>query len=69
MAGELLLGVDIGTYSAKGVLCTPAGAVVASRPIEHGLSLPRPGWAEHDADAIGWAEFFGKPDLAAVLKQ
>ena len=24
---------------------------------------------KHDADAIGWAEFFGKPDLAAVLKQ
>lgn len=57
MAGRLLLGVDIGTYSAKGVLCTPAGDVVASATIEHGLSLPRPGWAEHDADAIWWGEF------------
>src|SRR5215203_4027342 len=47
MAGDLLLGVDIGTYSSKGVLCTPAGEVLASETIEHGLSLPKPGWAEH----------------------
>ncbi|MCC6313609.1 MAG: FGGY-family carbohydrate kinase [Thermomicrobiales bacterium] len=57
MAGELLLGVDIGTYSAKGVLCTPEGKVVATATVEHALSLPRPGWAEHDADAIWWGEF------------
>ena len=57
MAGELLLGVDIGTYSSKGVLCTPVGEVLATRTIEHGLSLPRPGWAEHDADAVWWGEF------------
>jgi xylulokinase len=54
--GELLLGVDIGTYSSKGVLCTPAGEVLATATVEHGLSLPRPGWAEHDADAIWWGE-------------
>ncbi|MDP9369965.1 MAG: FGGY family carbohydrate kinase, partial [Chloroflexota bacterium] len=59
MAGELLLGVDIGTYSSKGVLCTPAGEVLASETIEHGLSLPRPGWAEHDADGIWWGDFVG----------
>ena len=27
--GDLLLGVDIGTYSAKGVLCAPDGKVLA----------------------------------------
>jgi xylulokinase len=52
----LLLGIDIGTYSSKGVLCTPNGEVLAERQVEHGLSLPRPGWAEHDADAIWWAD-------------
>jgi xylulokinase len=57
MPGQLLLGIDIGTYSAKGVLCTPGGEVLATETIEHGLSLPRPGWAEHDADAIWWGEF------------
>ncbi len=54
MAGSLLLGIDIGTYSAKGVLCTPAGEVVASHVVEHTLSLPRPGWAEQDADGVWW---------------
>ncbi|HET7094392.1 MAG TPA: FGGY family carbohydrate kinase, partial [Thermomicrobiales bacterium] len=57
MPGELLLGVDIGTYSAKGVLCAPDGEVLASHTIEHDLSLPRPGWAEHDPDRIWWGEF------------
>ena len=57
MAGELLLGVDIGTYSAKGVLCTPTGDVLATETIEHEMSIPRPGWAEHDADTIWWGEF------------
>src|SRR5688572_30087230 len=57
MAGELLLGVDIGTYSSKGVICAPDGEVLAEATIEHGLNLPRPGWAEHDAEAIWWGEF------------
>ena len=57
MAGDLLLGVDIGSYSAKGVLCTPAGEVLATETVEHEMSLPRPGWAEHDADAIWWGGF------------
>jgi xylulokinase len=54
MPGSLLLGIDIGTYSSKGVLCTPEGDVVASHVVEHGISLPRPGWVEQDADAIWW---------------
>ena len=54
MPGELLLGIDVGTYSTKGVLCTPRGEVLASHTVEHGLSLPRPGWAEQDADAVWW---------------
>lgn len=57
MAGELLLGVDVGTYSSKGVLCTPDGDVLAEAAVEHGLSLPRPGWAEHDAEAVWWGDF------------
>ncbi len=59
MAGDLLLGIDIGTYSSKGVLCRPNGDVVATATIEHELSLPRPGWAEHDPDATWWGEFVG----------
>jgi xylulokinase len=54
MAGDLLLGIDIGTYSSKGVLCTADGEVLASHVVEHGVSLPRPGWVEQDADGIWW---------------
>jgi xylulokinase len=59
MPGTLLIGIDIGTYSAKGVLCEPDGNVLTSETIEHDLSIPRAGWAEHDADAIWWGETAG----------
>ncbi len=49
-----LLGIDIGTYESKGVLTTGAGEVVATAAVGHELSIPRPGWAEHDADAVWW---------------
>ena len=55
--GELLLGIDIGTSSSKGVLARPNGEVVATATRPHELSLPRPGWAEHDAEGIWWADF------------
>ncbi len=57
MAGELLVGIDIGTYGSKGVLCRPDGVVVRSAEVEHGMDVPHPGWAEHDADAVWWADF------------
>ncbi len=57
MSGQLLLGVDIGTSSTKGVLCAADGAVLDTVVIEHETSFPRPGWAEHDADGLWWADF------------
>ena len=76
-SGSLLLGIDIGTASSKGVLCTPEGDVLASATIAHETSFPRPGWAEHDADTIWWGEFvqlcrvllsgrYGPADVGAV---
>lgn len=50
----LLLGIDIGTYESKGVLVTTEGQTVASTSQPHGLSIPQPGWAEHDADGVWW---------------
>jgi len=50
-----LLGVDIGTYSAKGVIVHRDGTVKATRAVDYAVSFPRPGWAEHDADAIWWS--------------
>ena len=54
---DLLLGIDIGSSSSKGVLVRPDGTIVATAQRPHQISLPRPGWAEHDGDAIWWADF------------
>lgn len=53
---DLLLGIDIGTGSTKGVLVDLAGSVIASETIPHSIDLPRPGWAEADAEAMWWHE-------------
>ncbi len=54
---DLLLGVDIGTASSKGVLVRPDGTIVATAQRPHQLSLPRPGWAEHDGETVWWGDF------------
>lgn len=54
--GELLVGIDVGTQSSKGVLLRPDGSLVAEARAEHGMDVPRPGWAEQDADAVWWAD-------------
>ncbi|GAA4009973.1 FGGY-family carbohydrate kinase [Deinococcus rubellus] len=53
---NLLLGVDVGTSSSKGVLTDLAGNVLRSHAISHGVSSPRPGYAEQDADAVWWSD-------------
>ena len=57
MAEQLLIGIDIGTGSSKGVLVRLDGSVVALSEQPHSLSLPKPGWAEHDAETVWWADF------------
>lgn len=57
MKNNYLLGIDIGTFGSKGVIVTPEGKVEAEHSVEHGLSLPQPGWAEHDAIKIWWQDF------------
>lgn len=54
---KLLLGIDIGTGSSKGVLTTSRGEVLAQSEQPHDLSLPRAEWAEHDAEAVWWNDF------------
>ena len=55
----LAIGLDIGTTNSKGVACRADGVVVASARLEHEVSRPQPGWFEHDADAIWWADVVG----------
>jgi xylulokinase len=54
--GDLLLGIDIGSSSSKAVLVRADGSVVAAAERAHGLSLPQPGWVEHDAESVWWAD-------------
>ncbi|QBS45204.1 FGGY-family carbohydrate kinase [Nocardia sp. CS682] len=51
------LGVDIGTASSKGVLTDEHGVVLARAERAHGVSTPRPGWVEHDAEQVWWTDF------------
>ena len=53
----LVLGVDIGTASTKGVLVRPDGTVAARAQVAHETSSPRPGWFEHDAETVWWSDF------------
>jgi len=55
---DVLIGIDMGTGSSKGVLATPDGEILATatRPRPNSMMLPRPNWAEVDAEAIWWAD-------------
>ena len=50
----MLLGIDVGTSSSKGVLTDTEGNVLASHTVAHDVDMPRPGWAEQDADGVWW---------------
>lgn len=54
MSPAVFLGVDIGTYSSKGVLVTEAGTVLAGHVVPHTIAMPHPGWVEQDADRVWW---------------
>lgn len=54
--GQLLLGVDIGTYSSKGVLVDPDGTLLKSCIVEHSMDTHQPGWAEQDAETVWWSD-------------
>ncbi|MEJ2888829.1 FGGY-family carbohydrate kinase [Actinomycetospora aeridis] len=72
----LVLGVDVGTSSSKGVLVdADHGRVVARAEVEHATSFPRPGWVEHEAEGVWWADVVhltrellshGTPDAVGV---
>ncbi len=55
----MFLGIDLGTGSSKAVLTSPEGSIVGTATITHQVSLPRPGWAEFDAENTWWAEVIG----------
>jgi glycerol kinase len=52
MSGNYLLAIDQGTSSSRAVLYDDEAAVVASEQQEFPQLYPRPGWVEHDPEAI-----------------
>lgn len=70
---DLLMGIDMGTASTKGVVTTAEGRILATAVRKHAMSLPRPGWAEVDARSVWWGdlvevarELTGQVDAAAI---
>ena len=55
MAETLFLGIDVGSSATKGVLVDAAGRSEAVAELPHGISRPRPGRAEQDAERDWWA--------------
>jgi xylulokinase len=47
-----LIGLDIGTCGCKAIVFNEAGASLASASREYPVDMPRPGWAEQDAEAV-----------------
>jgi xylulokinase len=67
---SLLLGIDIGTASSKGVLVRDDGTVVATATRAHEVSMPHPGWVEHDAQQVWWADFVAiSQELTAAARE
>ncbi len=69
---DLLLGIDVGTYSSKAALTDLAGHVLQTAVVEHGISLPSPGHVEQDADGVWWhdvcalsREILARPGVSA----
>jgi xylulokinase len=50
VSGVRLLGLDVGTSSAKGVVVDEEGRVLAEAERGYPLSTPHPGWAEQDPE-------------------
>jgi xylulokinase len=63
MAKKYLLGFDIGTGEAKGLLCDLQGQILAIETRAYDLTIPKPGYAEHDPLNDWWASF------VAIVKQ
>ena len=51
------LGIDIGTFSSKGVLVGEDGRVKVRASVGHTMDNPAPGYFEQDAEQIWWGDF------------
>ena len=66
MEKRYYLGIDIGTFSSRGILLDEDFHLVADESVPHGMDNPAPGYFEHDALGVWWADFC---KLSRVLLQ
>ena len=52
----MFIGVDVGTSGTKAGLFDERGRLLARHHVSHSVVYPAPNHAEHDAEAIWWAE-------------
>lgn len=52
----VVVGIDVGTTYSKAVAVRADGSILAEARSEHAVSTPRPGWFEHDAEAVWWGD-------------
>lgn len=57
MEKRYYLGIDIGTFSSRGILLDERYSVAADASVPHGMENPRPGYFEHDALQVWWGDF------------
>lgn len=56
---QYLLGIDIGSSQSKGVLVSVTGEIVAQHALSHVTREIKPGYYEHDAQAVWYGDFCG----------
>jgi len=52
---DVLLGIDIGTYSTKATAVTSSGDVLDTANVAHTVDFPKPGYAEQHPEAVWWS--------------
>jgi gluconokinase len=68
-AAQVVLGLDVGTTSAKAVAFDPAGAVHGEAECGYPLLEPEQGWAEQDPERVVDAAEAALRDAAAVARR
>lgn len=51
------LGIDIGTFSSRGILLDDNFKIIADCSTPHGMENPKPNYFEHDAEEVWWKDF------------